>query len=106
MQRKKGLHKKKTFCHLASQANISVVFFGLCRFHKAGLGDFAEALGLRSNVVHRNLLLSALERLSHWQQAIENLRDLRDENLEVALEFPLNAKNSWLSVTKNMARTG
>ncbi|CAL1127269.1 unnamed protein product [Cladocopium goreaui] len=41
-----------------------------------------EALGLRSNVVHRNLLLSALERLSHWQQAIDNLRDLRDENLE------------------------
>eukprot|EP00435_Cladocopium_sp_Y103_P052522 s587_g16.t1 len=41
-----------------------------------------EALGLRSNVVHRNLLLSALERLSHWQHALEELRDLRGEALE------------------------
>ena len=84
---KKGVTKKTTFYYRASQVNISVVFFGFCCFHEAGLRD-AEALGLRSNVVHRNLLLSALERLSHWQQAIDNLRDLRDENLEVALEFP------------------
>lgn len=107
MQRKKGVTKKTTFYYRASQVNISVVFFGFCCFHEAGLRD-AEALGLRSNVVHRNLLLSALERLSHWQQAIDNLRDLRDESLEVALEFPqingMRPKNWWLiSVTKNMA---
>ena len=41
-----------------------------------------EEFGLQSNVVHRNLLLSAYERLSHWQHAIAELRNLRDCSLE------------------------
>ena len=47
---------------------------------------FSQEFGLQSNVVHRNLLLSAYERLSHWQHAIAELRNLRDCTLEARID--------------------
>ncbi|CAK9102490.1 unnamed protein product [Durusdinium trenchii] len=44
--------------------------------------DRLKELGLQSNVVHHNLLLSSFERLSHWQQAIYELDRMNADELE------------------------
>ena len=64
------------FCHGSNQTNQSFEWSSLV----------PQELGLQSNVVHRNLLLSAYERLSHWQHAIAELRNLRDCTLEARID--------------------